>query len=309
MHQFSKIGVLFAFVVSFSGRAATTQTPKHTSAPNIDTAACYAGGWDKARLLTLPAKQFVVSAQERAQLWQQLRFCLAESDPQIRDEVAFGAYSHWLRSGLIEPASALTLLDAVQHDLAYGVDDSNQVYRPFAMLLLSELARLDRVQPYLSASQRQQLVQTVTDFLQQLTDLRGFDDNVGWRHGVAHAADAVMQLSLNSAISAAQLLQLRDALTRHVAPLQHGYIDGEPARLARAFVYLQQRPEISAADWQQWLTHIAAQAPVALYQSRQGLTYLHNSRAFFLECLWLLEQFDDGRAKPFRAWIQAQLKQ
>lgn len=270
---------------------------------------CYEQGWTKERLLTLPAKQFEVSASEHALLWNQLRYCLAESDPTIRDDVAFSAYSHWLRSGLVDPTSALSLLHVIQQDLANGVDDTMQVYRPFAMLLLSELARLDRVKPYLSTQQRQQLVQTVTDFLQHFNDLRGFDEQVGWRHGIAHAADAVMQLALNPAIGRAELLQLRDALTVHFMPQQHRYIDGEPARLARALVYLQQRTEITPTQWQQWLTQAALPPQGPLFQSRNGLSYLHNSRALWLESIWLLEQLGDARALQFRAHIAAQLKQ
>lgn len=298
---------LFAGVCAALVTATATATAQQT--PSINSDGCYEHGWSKARLLTLPAKQFQVTAAEQAVLWQQLRFCLAESDPQIRDDVAFAGYSHWLRSGVVDPTSALQLLQTMQQDLATGVDDTNQVYRPFAMLLLSELARLDRVKPYLTARQRQQLVQTVADFLRQLTDLRGFDAKVGWRHGIAHAADAVMQLALNSAIGRLELLKLRDALTIHLMPQHHAYTDGEPARLARALVYLLQRPEITEQEWQLWLSQASLPPQQPLYQSRSGLNYLHNSRALWLETSWLLEQLGDTRSLQFKVLLQAQLKQ
>lgn len=262
----------------------------------IDSRACYTH-WSPARLKSLATRQFAVSASEQAELWQALRHCLAEPDASIRDDVAFAAYSHWLRQGLASQAQQRWLLTQLQTDLNQGVDDKAQVYRPFAILTLSELIRADRVRPYLSAAQRQQLVDTVCAFLARLTDRRGFSAEVGWRHGTAHAADAVLQLALNPAVSATQLAALRQALVGHVAPLDHAYRYGEPGRLARAFVYLQQRHELT--DWSTWWARQIAPPTTdvtRLYQQETGLVYLHNSRAFWLELAYQASSLQNAAA-------------
>ena len=59
------------------------------------------------------------------------------------------------------------------------------------------MARTDRIKPYLSEAERAELIQAGTAYLSAVRDYRGYDDKEGWRHGVAHAADLMMQLSLN----------------------------------------------------------------------------------------------------------------
>jgi len=41
------------------------------------------------------------------------------------------------------------------------------------------------------------LLNAAANYLVALRDYRGFDDGVGWRHGVAHAADLLAQLALS----------------------------------------------------------------------------------------------------------------
>src|SRR5258705_220852 len=75
-----------------------------------------------------------------------------------------------------------------------------------------------------------------------VTDRRGFDATQGWRHGVAHGADLLLQLGLNPALSAAQLDAIVQAIASQVAPAgEHFYVYGEPERLARPIAYIAKR--------------------------------------------------------------------
>ncbi len=282
--------------------------------PMLREADCYTGGWSRSRLLQLPTQGFEVTDAQRSQLLQQLRFCLAAPEPDIRDAVAYQAYFTWLRSGLVPEPEVRQLLEVLLADIRQQRADAHQVYLPFAVLVLAEVVRVDRKQPYLSTAERQVVLDTVDGYLQQLRDYRGFEEGVGWRHGVAHSADVLLQLALNSALTAEQAMQMATVLARQVHPEgTHFYIYGEPARLARATAYLMLNPAREPQFWESWVHSLASPAPLeewaAVFGSEQGLAKRHNTRAFLLELHALLGDTQSPRLAPVLAALHTAISQ
>jgi len=273
-----------------------------------DSQSCLTTAWDKAALLQLKQQDFVVNAEQRQQLWSQLPYCLASPDPQLRDDVAFSAFASWLRAGVVGASDARQLLDKLQQDVQQHRQDDAGVYLPFALLVMSELVRLDRVQPYLTAEQRQQVLDTVQQYLQQLTDYRGFDQQVGWRHAVAHSADVLMQLALNPALQRQQMLQVLTIVRLQLRPqARHFYIYGEPQRLARPVLYLMVRPELRSEDWQQWLAGVMDASAfggwAAAMQSQAGLAARHNSLAFVSALYLSMAKSQQPQLQPIKPML------
>ena len=102
--------------------------------------------------------------------------------------------------------------------LAPDHPDPAGVQRPFAALVLAEVVRFDRIEPFMTDKQLQQLVDASTRYLQSIRDYRGFDEREGWRHGVAHTSDVMLQLAVNPRTSKAQLDQMLAAIATQVAP-------------------------------------------------------------------------------------------
>jgi hypothetical protein len=210
--------------------------------------------------------------------------CLASPDPKLRDAFAYTALVNLLRDD--RPGVEQLEFLSVQLETLLQQPDPVGVAHPFAILALSEVARTDRIEDWMSPAQRQQLVDTAGSYLEVLSDYRGFDAQVGWRHGVAHGADLAMQLTLNPVLSKAQQLQLMQAIGQQVAP-DHAYRFGESQRLARPILFIAMRPELDEQDWQDWFAQLADPAPLpsweAVWQDADGLARRHNLRAFALE--------------------------
>ena len=259
-------------------------------------AACPPAGHDAATLRELKAHEFAVADQgERQRRALGLLDCLSDPDPALRDGIAYEALSTWMRGGQLADPTLAELLDRLLPMLS--AEDTAGFRRPFAALVLSEVARTDRLQPWLSATERARLVAATADYLAGVRDHRGFVDGEGWRHGVAHASDAVLQLALNPALDATQLDRLRDAVAVQVAPADgHAYIHGEPLRLARSILFIARRGTHDGGEWERWLQRIAAPAPLpdwnAAFSSESGLARRHNVVAF-LSALYLLASEQD----------------
>lgn len=210
--------------------------------------------------------------------------CLASPDPELRDEFAYTTLAELLREQRPADRQLAFLYERLLQLLR--APDPDGVARPFAILTLAEIARTDRISAWMDSAQRQQLVDTAGNFLDGLSDYRGFDPQVGWRHGVAHAADLAMQLALNPAVDADQLWQLLQAIAAQVGPAE-AYRFGEPARLARPVLFIAAREVIGPQAWQDWFVKLADPKPLpdweAAWHDADGLARRHNLRAFALE--------------------------
>jgi hypothetical protein len=222
---------------------------------------------------------------DRQALARALLPCLADPDPALRDGIAFEAYSTWMRAGKLTVATRTDLLSGLVAMLQPDSKDSNGFRQPFAALVLSEVARTDRLSAWMSPAQRDRLVDEAGRYLESVRDYRGFTEKEGWRHGVAHGSDLVLQLVLNPQLDRGAVDRLLAAVAAQVAPPgEHAYVDGESERLARPVLYAASRELHSTEDWQKWLQAVASPAPLpdwgAAFQSRAGLAKRHNLQAF-----------------------------
>jgi hypothetical protein len=249
---------------------------------------CPPASYSRTDLLALREGGFIVAdATVRESLALALLGCLGDPDPSLRDGVAFEGLSTWMRTGQLSPETASEMLDSLLPRIAPGYPDPEGFERPFVALVLSEVARMDRVTPFLPPERRDALVDGAVDFMKGVDDYRGFDERDGWRHGVAHGADLVMQLSLSPSVDEPALHRLLEALAAQVAPPgEHFYVYGEPERLARAAFWLASRDVVSEADWSDWFAGITDPAPLptwdAAFQSQTGLAKRHDTAAFLL---------------------------
>jgi hypothetical protein len=250
------------------------------------SADCPPPGYERASLEALKDRKFEITDDAvRQALALALMPCLSNSEPALRDGIAFEAYSTWMRAKQLDLTTRTKLLEQLTADLGSGKSDRDGFRQPFAALVLSEVARTDRVDPWLSDVQRAALVGTAASYVSTIEDYRGFDLNDGWRHGVAHGADLLMQLVLNPAIGRPEVDRLLGAVAAQVAPGgEHSYIDGESERLARPVLFAAQRGLYTADEWQVWLSRVSVPAPLssweAAFTSRAGLARRHNVHAF-----------------------------
>ena len=214
--------------------------------------ACPPPGYDKPALQALKKNGFAVAdPARRRELAQALVACLGDPDPELRDGIAFEALSQWMRADAFDAAQMGALRDRL-----YGLLDGPEgegYARPFAALVLSEVARTDRIKPWMSAAERAAMVDKAAAYVEGVRDYRGYDDVQGWRHGVAHGADWLMQLALNPALDRAQADRILAAVVAQAVPASgHAYVFGEPERLARPVLFVAQRGLHSDVEWAAW---------------------------------------------------------
>ncbi|MEO6066202.1 MAG: DUF2785 domain-containing protein [Lysobacterales bacterium] len=248
-------------------------------------AACPPGRFNRADLDALKSAGFVVKADAtRRELAIGLLDCLAAPDPALRDGIAFEAYSTWMRAKAI-PAPTLRRVSRSLQEALHDAPDAAGFRQPFAALVLSEVARTDRIEPWMAVAARANLLRAAVEYMTSIRDYRGFDEQEGWRHGVAHGADLLMQLALNPALTRAQLDAILAAVASQIAPRGDiFYRYGESERLMRPVLFAASRKLHTEAEWSAWLATIASPAPLADWsaalRTQGGLAKKQNTAAF-----------------------------
>jgi len=253
-----------------------------------------AAGYDRAGLDAVKAADWAVAddGARNALARALVANCLGSPDPTLRDGIVFEGLAHWLRARQLTPATMRAL--AVDLEAQLAAPDPQGFRAPFAALVLSEVVRADRIEPYLDPAMRTRLLNSSIAYLTNVRDYRGFDEREGWRHGVAHSADVMLQFAVNPAIGKPELERIRDAIGSQVSPDGHFYIYGESERLARPIIYAAQRGLISEAEWTQWFAQLPG-GDASMFSSQAGLARRHNMNTF-LQIVWLNARLSETTA-------------
>jgi Protein of unknown function (DUF2785) len=249
---------------------------------------------------------------EKPALARALASCLGDRNPAIRDQLAFEGLSRMMRASELD-RTALGELKTLLIALMDRSDPSG-FQRPFAILTLAEVARTDRLKPWMTDPERHLMVDVAANYLTTITDHRAFTDQEGFRHGVAHGADFALQLALNPAIDKPQLDRLLAAIAAQVLPKNQSlaYWAGEPDRLARAVVSIAQRKLHSDAEWKNWFAALMNPAPMdswaKAFSSESGIKKRHNARAFLLSVFATAITTEDAGIRQLAAPARDSLK-
>jgi len=256
---------------------------------------------DAAGLRALKAGDFEVADAARPGLALELLDCLADPDPALRDGIAYEALAAWMRGGKLPPSQLRDLRDRLQASLQ--APDAEGFGAPFAALVLAEIARTDRIEPWMTPAERADMVARAGAWLASVRDYRGYVDGQGWRHGVAHGADWVLQLALNGQVDGAQLQELLAAIaSQAVPPAAHAYVHGEPARLARPVLLIARRGLVDADAWQAWFAGLPGRVgdPALAYADEGWLARRHDLSAFLSEIQLQADRSDDKRVRALK---------
>jgi hypothetical protein len=173
---------------------------------------------------------------------------LESPDPVVRDDHAYTAAARWAREGHLDEVLA-DLGDAAADRFTHpGIQA-----RSFAPLVLKcVLTRAQAVPDALPDGCAERWYEAFAAWYPSEQDTRGWDDELGWLHAVAHGADAAAAFGDALPALRPQILEL--CARRMTAPhTDYRYGQLEDARLARAITGLLLAPGLTVDQACGWL--------------------------------------------------------
>lgn len=196
-----------------------------------------------------------------AELTPQLMKNLGAVRPDLRD-YSYMTLSAWIWGWYdrtyYSNAELLELAEQAKLNIKIGLGEteSDGVFlRSYSLLLLNDLTDFHHHHPYLEEPEICSRMELYLTYLEKEEDLRGYvSPEKGWSHGIAHVADALGILSLNSYLNDSDLMRLLKAIaTKLRQPVTSVYLHSEEERLARAAVKICQQNMLSIEQINSWL--------------------------------------------------------
>ncbi|MET7966198.1 DUF2785 domain-containing protein [Micromonospora sp. NPDC005305] len=167
---------------------------------------------------------------------------LRDPDPEVRDGSPYVVLRTWIARDVIDRVRRRWLGD----QMAARFTDQQIQARTFAPLVLDMIVSKGDFEPaWQEAFCRWYLAET---------DLRGYDDKLGWLHAVAHGADLLAAFGRHPRVDPTAMLEL--AAARLLARTEYLYAEQEDDRLARAIALTLTRAELTSDQAVRWLDPI-----------------------------------------------------
>jgi hypothetical protein len=191
----------------------------------------------------------VPSGRVLPELADELLDALCSPDPALRDEQAYPVLAAWIMAGRLD--GQLTGLG----EQVIGLLAHPQIQaRTFAALILAVAVHRDTAAAVLETETVRRWTERFADWWLAETDLRGWDDKLGWLHAVAHGADMIGELGLSPRLGGDDLARLLDlACSRLLAPTSYVFAHQEDDRVALAMATVLTRSELTAGAATGWL--------------------------------------------------------
>lgn len=184
-----------------------------------------------------------------AELVAELVDALRSPDPALRDEQAYPVLTAWILAGHLDDQ-----LNGLGEQVTGLLADPGIQARTFAALILAAIVHRDTAAAVLDTATLRRWSDRFADWWRAETDLRGWDDQLGWLHAVAHGADVIGELGLSPRLGAGDLAGLLDlACSRLLSPTSYLFAHQEDDRVALAMATVLARPELTAAAATGWL--------------------------------------------------------
>ena len=273
--------------------------------------ACPPSGYTKSALQSLRSQKFTLATTEaKRTLADSLLPCLASPDPELRDEIAYEALTQWMRNGDFDDTTLRSIRDRLYAML--DRDPGAGFSQPFAALVLSEVARTDRVAPgkgWMSPAERTAMIDRAATFVESVRDYRGYINGEGWRHGVAHGADWLMQLALNPALERTHHDRILAALATQAVPERgHAYVFGEPGRLARPMLFIASRGMMSTSEWTTWFASLVTRLGKPADDYAAWLARRHDLAGFLTAAYVETDLSEDANVRALKPAVAGALK-
>lgn len=202
---------------------------------------------------------------------------IGSTDPQLRDSLIYSAFHEWICGDVFsseELKKLLTLALDEQH-LFYriGENGTDSVFtRSFSVLLLPLILSAHRRQPFLDRADIRLLKDKLLAYVQAEQDLRGYVDEKGWAHAVAHMADALDDLAGCPELGKADLQQILASVQAKILVPQIVYAYEEDERMVTAVMAVLNRGLLTNEDIVAWLSGFVVErkrgASVDVYRSK-----------------------------------------
>ncbi len=174
---------------------------------------------------------------------------IGDIDPVLRDEYVYRFFWTIIRHDLLADETLIELFDTMHHNIHPG---KPILTRSFSYLVLAALIKRHSVKTFLDQARLNDVYETAIKAFGEETDMRGYDEAIGFVHAIAHGADLLEALATID-ITQAQVDTMLTVVKKKVFTTSGAYHHNEDKRMANILVRLYHNDHMDKKALDAWL--------------------------------------------------------
>jgi len=188
---------------------------------------------------------------------------MGDTDLELRDKLIYSTFAELFDSKQFSPQQIKRILYTAMDDkhLFHGIGEkgTDTVFmRAFSILIIPIALDANGETPFLSDEEVLHVKDTVLRYIREEQDTRGYVEEKGWAHAIAHGADALWAVAECDAVDADSLKQVLAAIETAIKKQRTAYGYEEDERLTTAFIEIYEREVLSLDDIKSWVKALAS---------------------------------------------------
>lgn len=200
---------------------------------------------------------------------------IGDPNPDIRDKLVYASFCHALLDKLLSIPDFHWLVEETLHLQPIPISENTlqtTLTRSFTALLFSLFLAVDNQEGNLyyqqiPSARRQQLFDIALQYLEEETDNRGWHEEYGWIHSVAHEAEFLLSACLHPQFPAEKLPLVWSTIVALLQRQIQVFSAGEERRLALIMSQLISQEKLNQHEVASWVeqTHFLDQSPAEYF--------------------------------------------
>ncbi|MDP4552887.1 DUF2785 domain-containing protein [Alkalihalobacillus macyae] len=219
---------------------------------------------------------------------------IGSTDPELRDELIFGTFAELVMKDYLTVKQMNVVMTTCIDDqhLFYRIGEkgTDAVFtRSFSILVVALLLEKDRDVSFLSDGDAMRAIDCCVRYLQEEQDTRGYVEEKGWAHSIAHGADALAEAIKHRKFGDERVAQCLETI--QLCLFKEGvYVDDEDERLLLSLEALLDRG-VGDAVLVSWIVGIEDELELRFTNEGYSVPFFHtkgNVMHFWKSCYFRL---------------------
>ncbi|WP_438311921.1 DUF2785 domain-containing protein [Sporosarcina sp. FA9] len=206
---------------------------------------------------------------------------IGNPESYLRDKLIYGSFMKMIYSNQLNKVEIQGVLEEVVKTdyLLYRIGElgTDSVFtRSFSALVVAAIIEYDVEKQVLDSDIVLSTVNSVIQYMMEEQDTRGFIDEKGWAHAIAHGADALDALAKHPQLKIEDINQILHVLEKSLLR-QVDYLDEEEERLASVIASLIGHQNVEL-EIQLWLENLTTLVERLLDENKGSIVFFHIQR-------------------------------
>jgi len=181
-------------------------------------------------------------------------------DSELRIQLIEEIFLKWFRNEILSTVQMRNILNVCigEQHLFFGIGESNTdsvFIRAFSILIVPMVLSVHQKNAFLTENEVLKVKDAVLQYARQEKDFRGYVDDKGWAHAIAHAADGLGSIAKLGCVGREGLLEILDVIREMVANREGMYSYWEDERMVTSFMDIYNRKILADSDILDWLSN------------------------------------------------------